>query len=127
MNTPDHLRYTKSHEWVLFADDGTAKVGLTDHAQDALGDLVFVNLPQVGDALTCGEALGDVESVKAVSDVLSPVSGVVKAVNEELLDNPALVNEDPYGAWLIQVEQMTDEEELLDAAAYEVHCAAEEG
>ena len=127
MNTPDHLRYTKSHEWVLFADDGTAKVGLTDHAQDALGDLVFVNLPQVGDALTCGEALGDVESVKAVSDVISPVSGVVKAVNEELLDNPALVNEDPYGAWLVQVEEVSDEEELLDAAAYEAHCAGEEG
>ena len=84
--------------------------------------------PALWDALTAaGEALGDVESVKAVSDVLSPVSGVVKAVNEELLDNPALVNEDPYGAWLIQVEQMTDEEELLDAAAYEAHCAAEEG
>ena len=101
--------------------------GLTDFAQHALGDIVFVNLPQEGDPVTAGEALGDVESVKAVSDVLSPVSGVVKAVNEELLDNPALVNEDPYGAWLIQVEQMTDEEELLDAAAYEVHCAAEEG
>lgn len=102
-------------------------VGLTDFAQHALGDIVFVNLPQEGDPVTAGEALGDVESVKAVSDVLSPVSGVVKAVNEELLDNPALVNEDPYGAWLIQVEQMTDEEELLDAAAYEAHCAAEEG
>ena len=101
--------------------------GLTDFAQHALGDIVFVNLPQEGDPVTAGEALGDVESVKAVSDVLSPVSGVVKAVNEELLDNPALLNEAPYGAWLIQVEQMTDEEELLDAAAYEAHCAAEEG
>ena len=101
--------------------------GLTDFAQHALGDIVFVNLPQEGDPVTAGEALGDVESVKAVSDVLSPVSGVVKAVNEEVLDNPALVIEAPYGAWLIQVEQMTDEEELLDAAAYEAHCAAEEG
>ena len=112
MNIPEELRYTKSHEW-LKEEDGVCTVGLTDFAQHALGDIVFVNLPQ--------------ESVKAVSDVLSPVSGVVKAVNEELLDNPALVNEDPYGAWLIQVEQMTDEEELLDAAAYEAHCAAEEG
>ena len=127
MNTPDHLRYTKSHEWVLFADDGTAKVGLTDHAQDALGDLVFVNLPQVGDALTCGEALGDVESVKAVSDVYSPVTGTVKAVNEDLLDTPEAINADPYGAWLVEVEDITDQEELLDAAAYEAHCAAEEG
>jgi len=125
MNTPDHLRYTKSHEWVLFADDGTAKVGLTDHAQDALGDLVFVNLPQVGDALTCGEALGDVESVKAVSDVYSPVTGTVKAVNEDLLDTPEAINSDPYGAWLVEVEDITDKEELLDAAAYEAHCAQE--
>ena len=126
MNTPDHLRYTKSHEWVLFADDGTAKVGLTDHAQDALGDLVFVNLPQVGDALTCGEALGDVESVKAVSDVYSPVSGTVKAVNEDLLDAPEAINADPYGAWLVEVEGISDQEELLDAAAYEAHCAQED-
>ena len=125
MNTPEHLRYTKSHEWVLFADDGSAKVGLTDHAQDALGDLVFVNLPQVGDELTCGEALGDVESVKAVSDVYSPVSGIVKAVNEDLLDAPEAINADPYGAWLVEVEDITDQEELLDAAAYEAHCAQE--
>ena len=125
MNTPEHLSYTKSHEWVLFAADGSAKVGLTDHAQDALGDLVFVNLPQVGDALTCGEALGDVESVKAVSDVYSPVSGTVKAVNEDLLDTPEAINADPYGAWLVVVEDITDREELLDAAAYESHCAQE--
>ena len=125
MNTPEHLRYTKSHEWILFADDGTAKVGLTDHAQDALGDLVFVNLPQVGDTLTCGEALGDVESVKAVSDVYSPVSGTVKAVNEDLLDAPESINADPYGAWLVEVEGISDQEELLDAAAYEAHCAQE--
>ena len=126
MNTPDHLRYTKSHEWILFAGDGTAKVGLTDHAQEALGDLVFVNLPEVGDALTCGEALGDVESVKAVSDVYSPVTGTVKAVNEDLLDTPEAINADPYGAWLVEVEDITDQEELLDAAAYEAHCAQED-
>ena len=125
MNAPEHLLYTKSHEWVLFAGDGSAKVGLTDHAQDALGDLVFVNLPQVGDTLTCGEALGDVESVKAVSDVYSPVSGTVKAVNEDLLDAPESINADPYGAWLVEVEGISDQEELLDAAAYEAHCAQE--
>ena len=126
MNTPEHLRYTKSHEWILFADDGTAKVGLTDHAQDALGDLVFVDLPQVGDELTCGEALGDVESVKAVSDVYSPVTGTVKAVNEDLLDTPEAINSDPYGAWLVEVENITDQEELLDADAYQAHCAQED-
>ena len=126
MNYPVELQYTKSHEWVKTEGDVTV-VGISDFAQDALGDVVFVNLPGVGDEVTAEEAFGDVESVKAVSDLISPVSGVVLEVNEELLDNPALVNEDPYGAWLIQVEQMTDEEELLDAAAYEVHCAAEEG
>ena len=126
MNTPEHLRYTKSHEWVLFAEDGTAKVGLTDHAQEALGDLVFVNLPEVGDALTCGEALGDVESVKAVSDVFSPVTGTVKAVNEALLDSPESINADPYGAWLVEVEDITGQEELLDAAAYQELCAQED-
>ncbi|WP_297209450.1 glycine cleavage system protein GcvH [uncultured Flavonifractor sp.] len=124
MNIPNELQYTKSHEWLLVAD-GVATVGLTDFAQDALGDIVFVNLPQPGDEVSAGEALGDVESVKAVSDVISPVSGVVLEVNEELLDNPALVNEDPYGAWLVRVEQLTGEEELLDAAAYEAHCAEE--
>ena len=126
MNTPEHLRYTKSHEWVLFAEDGTAKVGLTDHAQEALGDLVFVNLPEVGDALTCGEALGDVESVKAVSDVFSPVTGTVKVVNEALLDAPESINADPYGAWLVEVEDITGQEELLDAAAYQELCAQED-
>ena len=124
MNIPKELQYTKSHEWLLVEDE-VATVGLTDFAQDALGDIVFVNLPQPGDQVSAGEALGDVESVKAVSDVLSPVSGVVAEVNEELLDNPALVNEDPYGAWLVKVEQLTGEEELLDAAAYEAHCAEE--
>ena len=114
MNIPEELRYTKSHEW-LKEEDGVYTVGLTDFAQHALGDIVFVNLPQEGDPVTAGEALGDVESVKAVSDVISPVSGVVKAVNE-----------DPYGAWLVQVEEVSDEEELLDAAAYEAHCAGEE-
>ena len=126
-HVPAELLYTKSHEWVQFTGETTARVGITDFAQNSLGDIVFVNLPQEGDPLTAGEALGDVESVKAVSDVISPVSGVVKAVNEALLDNPALVNEDPYGAWLVQVEEVSDEEELLDAAAYEAHCAGEEG
>ena len=124
MNIPEELRYTKSHEW-LKEEDGVCTVGLTDFAQHALGDIVFVNLPQEGDPVTAGEALGDVESVKAVSDVLSPVSGTVVAVNEELMDDPAKVNADPYGAWFVKVENVTEEEELLDAAAYEAHCAAE--
>ena len=126
MNIPEELRYARTHEWVK-EENGTFTVGLTDFAQNALGDIVFVNLPQEGDPVTAGEAFGDVESVKAVSDVVSPVTGVVKAVNETLLDDPAQVNSDPYGAWLIQVEEVTDTDELLDAAGYEALCAGEEG
>ncbi|MBE6950846.1 MAG: glycine cleavage system protein GcvH [Ruminococcaceae bacterium] len=124
MNYPALLKYSKSHEWVKF-EDGVAVIGISDFAQDALGDVVFVNLPQVGDEVVAGETFGDVESVKAVSDLISPVSGVVLEVNEELEDSPENLNEDPYGAWIIKVENITDEEELLDAAAYEAHCAEE--
>lgn len=122
---PAELKYTKSHEWVK-DEDGVCVIGLTDYAQSALGDLVFVNLPEEGDSVTAGEAFSDVESVKAVSDVFSPVTGEVCAVNEDLLDNPALINEAPYDAWLIKVKDVSDTEELLDAAAYEAVVAAEE-
>ncbi|MCD7814616.1 MAG: glycine cleavage system protein GcvH [Lachnospiraceae bacterium] len=124
MNFPKELRYSKSHEWVS-VEDGIATIGLTDYAQHELGDLVFVNLPEEGDELTAGEPLGDVESVKAVSDVYSPVSGTVCEVNEELLDHPEAINESPYDAWLVKAEAITDEEELLDAAAYEAFCEEE--
>ena len=122
MNIPEELRYTKSHEW-LKEEDGVCTVGLTDFAQHALGDIVFVNLPGEGDQVTAGEAFGDVESVKAVSDLVSPVTGVVAAVNEELLDAPEMLNSDPYGAWIMKVENVTDTEELLDASDYEAFCA----
>ena len=124
MNYPIDLKYTKSHEWVKFEGD-VAVVGISDFAQDALGDVVFVNLPQVGDEVVAGESFGDVESVKAVSDLISPVSGTVLEVNEELDDSPENLNSDPYGAWIIKVENVTDEEELLDSAAYEAFCAEE--
>ena len=120
---PD-LKYTKSHEWVK-EEDGVAVVGITDFAQDALGDVVFVNLPEAGDEVVAGESFGDVESVKAVSDLVSPVSGIVQAVNEELIDAPEMLNSDPYGAWIIKVEQVNDYEELLDADDYEAFCAEE--
>ena len=120
---PD-LKYSKSHEWVRM-DGDVAVIGISDFAQDALGDLVFVNLPQVGDEVTAGEAFGDVESVKAVSDLMSPVTGTVCEINEELLDAPENLNNDPFGAWIIKVDNITGTEELLDAAAYEAHCAAE--
>ena len=103
----------------------TAIIGISDFAQDALGDVVFVNLPAEGDDVTAAEAFGDVESVKAVSDLICPVTGKVAAINEELLDSPELLNSDPYGAWIIKVEGITDKEELLDAAAYEEFCAQE--
>ena len=118
MNFPAELKYSKSHEW-LKEEDGVSVIGISDFAQDALGDVVFVNLPEVGDDAAAGEAFGDVESVKAVSDLISPVSGTVCEVNEDLLDQPELLNEDPYGTWIIKVENVTDTEELLDAAAYE--------
>ena len=120
---PD-LKYSKSHEWVRM-DGDVAVIGISDFAQDALGDLVFVNLPQVGDDVTAGEAFGDVESVKAVSDLMSPVTGTVCEINEALLDAPEELNNDPFGAWIIKVENITDTEDLLDPAAYEAHCAAE--
>lgn len=124
-NIPAELKYTKSHEW-LKEEDGLYMIGLTDYAQNALGDIVFINLPSEGDDVSAGDSFGDVESVKAVSEVFCPVTGTVAGVNEELLDNPALVNEDPYGAWLIKVSDVSDTEELLDAAGYEAVCAAEE-
>ena len=124
MNYPVDLKYSKSHEWVKY-EDGVAVIGISDFAQDALGDVVFVNLPAVGDEVTAGESFGDVESVKAVSDLISPVSGVVCEINEDLEDSPESLNEDPYGAWIIKVENITDEEELLDSADYEAHCAEE--
>ena len=122
MTIKPELQYSKDHEWVK-EEDGLTVIGISDFAQDALGDLVFVNLPEVGDAVTAGEAFGDVESVKAVSDLLSPVSGTVAEINEELLDAPEKLNEDPYGAWIIKVADVTATEELLDAAAYEAFCA----
>ena len=121
---PAELRYSKSHEWVK-TEDGVIVVGISDFAQNALGDVVFVNLPAEGDSVAAGEAFGDVESVKAVSDLVSPVTGTVSAVNEELLDAPEMLNSDPYGAWLIKVENVEGSEELLDAAAYEAFCTEE--
>ena len=126
MTNPANLVYSKSHEWVKFIDETTALIGITDYAQDALGDLVFVDLPEAGDTVTAGEAFSDVESVKAVSEVFSPVTGTVAEINEELLDAPEMFNEDPYGAWMIKVENITDKEELLDAEAYAEFCENEE-
>ena len=121
---PAEMKYSKDHEWMK-EEDGVVVIGISDFAQDALGDVVFVNLPGEGDEVTAGEAFGDVESVKAVSDLVSPVSGTVCAVNEDLLDEPEQLNKAPYDAWLIKVENVSDTEELLDAVSYEAFCAQE--
>lgn len=110
--------YTESHEWVQFLDDTTARIGISDYAQSELGDLVFVNLPEEGDKVEAGEPFAEVESVKAVSNVYSPVSGTVKAVNEALLDQPELINSDAMDAWLIEVENITDKVKLLTEDEY---------
>jgi glycine cleavage system H protein len=118
MVDPKELKYTKDHEWLRYEGD-FAYVGISDFAQSELGDLVFVNLPEVDDEVVAGEAFGDVESVKAVSDVLSPVTGVVVEINEELLDDASLINSDPYGAWFIKVGNISDTVELISADEYD--------
>lgn len=116
--------YSKSHEWVK-EEDGAFVIGLTDYAQSELGDLVFVNLPEEGDEITVGESFADVESVKAVSDVYAPVSGVVSEINEELLDAPERINELPYEAWFVKVKDVSEKEELLSAEEYEAFVESE--
>ena len=125
MDFPKELKYSRTHEWVRFQEDGTAYIGITDYAQDQLGDLVFVNLPAAGDSLQAGEPFADVESVKAVSDVNAPVSGTVKEVNEELADAPEKMNEAPYDAWFVLAEDISDTGGLMTAEEYEAMIAEE--
>lgn len=122
MNLQNDRKYTDSHEWLLDLGNGTYRIGLSDYAQSSLGDIVFVDLPQIGDALEKGASLGDVESVKAVSEIISPVSGKVSAVNDELAASPETINADPYGAWIVEVTDVTATAELLDAEAYKTVC-----
>lgn len=126
-NVPADLKYTKEHEWVgALTADGTVRVGVTDHAQDALGDVVYVDLPEVGETLEAEATFGEIESTKSVSDLFAPISGEVVAVNEELEGAPETVNSDPYGAgWLIEVRPANeaDLDGLLSAADYEAEIA----
>lgn len=121
MNIPKDLRYTESHEWLRHEGDGTLTVGITDHAQQQLGDIVFVEAPKPGRKVAAGEAVGVVESVKAASDIYSPVAGEVVAANEDLAGAPEKVNQDAYGAWMFRIkpDNAGDADKLLDAAAYE--------
>ena len=127
-NIPSDLRYTKSHEWVRSAQNGAVEIGISEHAQSALGDLVFVEVPEVGRALNAGEACAVVESVKAASDVYSPVSGKVIASNAALATQPELLNQDPYGAgWMfrVQTNSSIDDASLMSAADYANYLADE--
>lgn len=119
MNLPKELSYTKTHEWVKWLDDTTVLVGITDHAQESLGDIVFINLPEIDQQLTKDAAFGDVESVKAVSEVYSPVSGKVTKINEAILDSPEKVNQDPYGSWFMEVSEVNDKTALLTSEQYQ--------
>jgi len=126
--TPEDLKYTENDEWIRVSGN-TARIGLTDYAQDHLSDLVFVELPDVGDTVTKGEAFAAVESVKAASDVYAPASGKVVAVNSALDDAPETINSDPFGdGWIVEIElsKPTDVDDLMDAAAYAKHCADRE-
>lgn len=119
MNIPANLRYTKDHEWVLITGN-TVRVGITDYAQDALGDIVFIQLPDVGTSVGASDGLGEIESTKSVNDVYAPVSGRVVSVNSALVDNPELLNSDPYGnGWICEIEvEQLDEEGLMSAGDY---------
>ena len=118
MSNPSHLQYTKEHEWLTAVVDGVSTVGITKHAADALGDIVYVQLPEVGSTITAGESCGELESTKSVSDLFAPATGEITEINQAVIDDPALVNGDPFGeAWLFKVRvEATDE--LLDADAY---------
>ena len=123
MNTPKELKYSRTHEWLRVMENGHVLIGITDHAQDQLGDLVYINLPEEGDAVEKDAAFGDVESVKAVSELNSPVTGTVCAVNTELQDEPEKMNRDPYGSWIIEVEDAEIPDDLMSAEEYEQFAA----
>ena len=121
MNVPEELHYSSDHEWVGGGDTGRVRIGITDYAQDSLGDVVFVQAPTVGDSVTAGDSLGEVESTKSVSDIYAPVGGTVVAINDALNESPQLLNDDPFGeGWICEIEinDAADLGGLLDAAAY---------
>lgn len=119
------LLFSKTHEWVNMIDDTTATIGISDFAQNELGGLVFVNLPEPGDEVAMGETFADVESVKAVSDIYSPVTGTVAEINEELLDAPEMINDSAYDAWFIKVENISETEDLMTEDEYKAFCESE--
>ncbi|MET8812020.1 glycine cleavage system protein GcvH [Streptomyces sp. NPDC004549] len=124
MSNPQKLSYTKEHEWLSDAEDGVSTVGITEHAANALGDVVFVQLPEVGDAVTAGESCGELESTKSVSELYSPVTGEITEINQDVVDDPALVNSAPFeGGWLFKVRAAEQPAELLSADEYTAYTA----
>jgi len=124
MSNPQQLRYSKEHEWLSDADNGVSTVGITEFAANALGDVVYAQLPAVGDTVTAGETCGELESTKSVSDLYSPVTGEVTAINENVVDDPSLVNSEPFeGGWLFKVRVSEEPSDLFSAAEYDAHIA----
>lgn len=125
MSNPEHLRYSKEHEWLTAPAEGVATVGITSHAADALGDVVFVQLPEVGQRVTAGESCGELESTKSVSDLYAPVSGEITEFNQDVVDDPSLVNSAPFeGGWLFKVKVTEEPADLLSAADYTAFTSA---
>ncbi|MFG2517142.1 glycine cleavage system protein GcvH [Streptomyces sp. NPDC048584] len=124
MSNPTQLRYSKEHEWLSAAEDGVSTVGITEHAANALGDVVFVQLPEVGDTVSAGETCGELESTKSVSDLYSPVGGEITEINEDVVNDPSLVNSAPFGGgWLFKVRVTDEPADLLSAAEYDAEIA----
>ncbi|MEU0287299.1 glycine cleavage system protein GcvH [Streptomyces sp. NPDC005908] len=124
MSNPQQLRYSKEHEWLSAAEDGVSTIGITEHAANALGDVVYVQLPEAGDTVSAGETCGELESTKSVSDLYSPVSGEVTEINEDVVNDPSLVNSAPFeGGWLFKVRVTDEPADLLSAAEYDAFIA----
>ena len=123
MKYPDNLLYSKSHEWLQELEDGSVLIGITAYAAEQMGGVVYVDLPEADDEAELGESFAEAESVKAVSEIISPVSGVISVVNQDLEDQPNLPNDSPYDAWIVRVSDVSEREELMDAAAYEAFVA----
>jgi len=122
MGAPDGLFFSNNHEWIKFLDDGRnrAVIGITDFAQQSLGDILFINLCAEGDSFSSGDAIGDIESIKSVSDIICPIDGTVARINEKVLETPDLINRDPYNSWLVEMNSITDLSGLISETEYEI-------
>ena len=122
MDSTNTRLYSSTHKWIVFLADGTARIGISDYAQRKLKNVIFVTLPDEGDTVQCGASFGEIESVKTTSEIISPVSGRISAINTAVLDDPELINRAPYDTWLVEVTDISDREELMDEAAFKAYC-----